>query len=355
MDMTKKPATIKDIAAHLGIDPSSVSRALNGHGGVSEETRKRIQKAADELGYVINLSARHMVQKQSMLVGLLVPDIRNEFHSTMASIMAEYSRKLSYQMVLSNTDDDPDVEEHQVRTLVQARVAGIVITPTPNPTAATKKFLQAIPTIQLLRQVKGIAGDAVCMDDSVGIRAAARHLLALEHTRIGYIGTSSNISVGGARLQGFMQAHEEAGVKVQKSLVVLVQPRSPFGYDAACKILSLTHRPTALIIGSTQLTSGVLKAIAESGLDVPRQLSVIGYGDPDWHSLLSPSLTSIRLPVESMAKSAVEKLYSRIGGKKNPSAQEQEQLHGTLVIRESIAAPAQKARLGKAEKPSFLQ
>lgn len=337
--MNTRPATIKDIASRLGLDPSSVSRALNGHDGVSEDTRRRVREAADSLGYVINLSARQMVRRQGMLVALLVPDIKNDFHSTMASIMAKHCRETAFQMVLGNTDDDPGVEERQVRALAGARAAGIVITPTPNPTETTKKLLRSLPAVQLLRRVSGIAGAAVCMEDAAGIRDATRHLLALGHRRIAYIGTRSDISVGGERLRGFIEAHREAGAATHKQLVMLAQPRSEFGHDAARALLALPRPPTALLVGSTQLTPGALQAIAERGVTVPDALSVVGYGDPDWCSLLSPALTTVRLPVEEMAKSAVQALFQRIDGKAPPRPRET--MRGTLVVRKSTcAAPA---------------
>lgn len=335
--MSKRPPTIKDIAAHLGIDPSSVSRALNGHGGVSEETRALIKRTADELGYVINISARLIQQKQSKLVGLLVPDIKNDFHSTMAAILAEHCRSLSFQMVLGNTDDDPEVEENQVRALIEARAAGIVITATPGSTAKTKKYLHAIPTVQLLRHVSDIKGDSVCMEDAAGIKAAVNHLLALGHRRIAYVGTRDDISVGAERLRGFTEAHSDAGIKPDKALIVLNQPRQAYASEGVESILHRRRPPTALIVGSTEMTVGALQAVSRLNISIPDDLSVIGYGDPEWYSLLPSPLTTVRLPVEAMAKSAVAKLFRRIGHDVS-SRVKKERMNAELVIRSSTSA-----------------
>lgn len=334
--MLSRPPTIKDIAAHLGLDPSSVSRALNGHGGVSEETRELIKRTADELGYVINISARMMQQKQSKLVGLLVPDIKNDFHSTMAAILAEHCRGLSFQMVLSNTDDDPEVEESQVRALIEARAAGIVITATPNPTAKTVQYLRTVPTVQLLRHVSGIKGDVVCMEDAAGIGAAVEHLLSLGHRRIAYVGTRDDISVGAERLRGFTETHRRAALKPDKALIVLGQPRQSFASDGVERILRRRNPPTALIVGSTEMTVGALQAVTRLNLSIPGDLSFVGYGNPEWYSLLSPPLTTVNLPVENMARSAVAKLFRRIN-RDVSSRTDKDNMQAELVIRASTA------------------
>lgn len=341
--MKNRPSTIKDVARVLGIAPSTVSRALRGHSSISDSTRQRVRETADELGYVLNLPASLMRNSRSLVIGLIVPDICNDFYSTMASVLTEHSRARSFQVMLCNTDDDPAIEERHVRGLIEARVAGVVITPTPAPTETTKQLLQALPTVQLLREVAGIRGEIVSMRDDVGIRAATSSLLRLGHRRIAYAGTSGETSVGLRRLQGFIDAHAEANVAIDDTLVLLMRPREGLGFDAVRQLLSRTDRPSALVMGSTQLTPGGLRAVAEAGLRIPEDISVTGYGEHPWCSLLAPPLTTVSLPVEAMAQKAVHAIFQMIQ-KTEPQLFADHELLPHLVVRGTTAPASDAAR-----------
>ncbi|MDR2819123.1 MAG: LacI family transcriptional regulator [Desulfovibrio sp.] len=326
--MPARPSTIKDIAGRIGVSPSTVSRALNADSRISDNTRKRVRSAAEELGYIPNLSARHIRRGHSWTVGLLVPDIRNSFYNSVAACLAERCRNLSinvslptpevtaplpsFQLVLGNTDDDPQEEAGQVLALIEARAAGLVITPSPAPLEKTIALLRSLPVVQLHRHVPAIAGDVICMDEAAGVRAAATHLLAAGHRRIAYSGTRRDISTGAARLQGFLEAHEAAGVVPDWSMIQLRPPRAEFGAESAHQALTARPRPTAILFGSTELTAGGLQAIAEIGFSIPADISVIGYGDSVWSELLSPPLSTISLPSDVMAQRAAQRIFYRI-------------------------------------------
>lgn len=338
--MRHKNPTIKDIALQLGVSVSTVSRALSGHAAISGETREKVREAADGLGYVVNMSARRMRTSSSLTVGLLVPDIRNDFYSSTAAVLAEHSRVLSFQVMLSNTGDDPVVEERQVRSFIEARVSGIVISPTPAPTETTRKLLRSVPAVQLLRRVPGLAPDAVCMEDAAGVRAATAYLLTLGHRRVAYAGTGEDISAGAERVRGYRQAHEAAGIAPDPSLIFLLPPTDENGATAARRILARKDRPKALVVGSTKMTSGVLRAVHEAGLSIPGDISLVGYGDPPWAGLLTPPLTTVALPVEAMARNAARLLFSRIMDEPDAApGNELERLAPRLMVRGS-AGPA---------------
>ena len=144
--------TIKDIARSLGVSPSTVTRALAGHGRISAETVRRVRECAEAMGYGADSSARAMQSGTSALIGLLMPDIQNNFYSTMARAAAVLCQRRGFQMVLSVTEDDPRLEEEQIRALVGARCAGTLIVPTAQMTLASQRLLSTVPKVQLVRR-----------------------------------------------------------------------------------------------------------------------------------------------------------------------------------------------------------
>ncbi len=334
--------TIKDIAARLNMSHSTVSRALNDKGHLSEETKAAVRRAADELGYVPNLSARMIRGDANALVGLVIPDVRNDFYSRIAKELAQRCRAEGLRMLLAITDDEPETEKTEIRALLEARVSGIIGTLTSAPLPATLALLTETPFIQLVRRLPKLQTGSVCMADAAGCQSAADHLLDLGHRRIAYVGTSKSISAGRERLRGYLHAHEIKGVAPLADGVELVPPRQEFGYDAVNRLLSHKTRPTAIILGSSELSIGGLRAIREAGLAIPEDISVVGYGDPVWFDLLSPPLTAVGLPVPALAEAATGLLLGAIDADGAAPARNLK-VAPQLVVRGSTA-PARKAR-----------
>jgi LacI family transcriptional regulator len=314
--------TIKDIAADLKMDHSTVSRALNNRSIISEDTKARVREAAQRLGYVPNLSARMIRGDTDLLIGLVIPDIQNDFYSRIAKELADRCRRAGLRMLLAITEDDPEVEKKEIRGLLEVRVSGIIATLTSNPDPASLAMLRDVPSVQLIRYISQVATPAVCMEDIVACRNATEHLISLGHRRIAYVGTSEVISSGRDRVCGFLDAHRLHGIEPLANGVELVPPRQAYGYDAVARVLSLADRPTAILIGSSELTISGLAAIRAAGLSVPNDISIVGYGDPVWFELLSPPLTAVGLPVAGLADAATEQLFEQIDGSRSGKASE---------------------------------
>ena len=334
----KKPAraaTIKDIAAMLGMNHSTVSRALTGKSNVSDATRQRVREAAEQLGYVANVSARMIRGEAGPLIGLVIPDVRNDFYSSISKELADRCRKAGLRMLLAITEDDPETECKEIRSLLEARVNGIFATLTSKPLPATLDLLRDVPSVQIIRRVAKLKKTAVCMEDNKGCREATEHLLSLGHRKIAYVGTSKAISAGRDRVEGYLKAHAAYGVAPLEGGVELVPPRQAYGHEGVSRVLKLN--PTAVVIGSSELTIGGLKAIREAGLDVPADISIVGYGDPAWFDLLSPALTAVGLPAETLADTAANQLLEQINdlkaGVTNPISVIRIMPH--LVLRQS--------------------
>ena len=303
--------TIRDIADKLGITHATVSRALNDHPQTNEITKSRVRRVAASLGYIPNSPARSMRQQTSSLFGLVVPDIENPFYGSIAKSMAKALSEAGMQLMLAISEDDAGIEHREVLDLRSARVAGIAITPTARPLQETLTLLKGVPSVQLIRHCTGGPASRVLLNDREGVEEAVLHLLDLGHKRIAYIGAPFDLSTGSARFQGFKDAHKQRSTAVKPELVKSGAPRPAFGKSAFHEVFSSGMCPTAALIASPQLALGALEASHEMGLTIPRDFSIISYGDADWFRATQPAITAMQLPIEDTARSAVEVLLTK--------------------------------------------
>jgi LacI family transcriptional regulator len=247
----------------------------------------------------------------STVIGLTVPDVENDFYATLARAVAEVCRESGFQLVLAVTEDDPSLEYEHLRTLVGAQAAGAVVVPTTQFSPASHALLGRLPSVQVIRHLTALESDWFAIDDERGIRDATQHLIELGHSKIAYIGAASSLSTGQDRLRGYRSALAEAGIAYDQTLVALGAPRASFARQAF-RELHGARKPTAVLSGGSQLTVGILQAIADAGLSIPRQLSFVAYNDTPLYESWNPPLTSISLPVRDIAVAGSNALIRRI-------------------------------------------
>jgi DNA-binding LacI/PurR family transcriptional regulator len=330
--------TIKDIARELGLSVSTVGRALTDHPRISRETKERVQEVAERLGYVVNTAARMMRGGSSHLISLLVPDIRSGFYSMMAHMLSTGLGSEGYHLTLSITDDDPYREMQQMRELMSARVAGVVIVPSANPRRETVEMLSKIPHVQLLRRVASL-GDWFGLDDERAIVDAASHLIGLGHKKVAYIGDDI-FPTGKARYKGFRRAMTEARLKIDESLVLLGPPESKFGAEAVHELIQGRKQATAIITGAVLVTLGAAEQLSTLNVKIPDQISIVGFGDGPWQRWWGPGLTTLKLPIEEITTGCALWLLHRLKTGMQPGKEPHIAVSPTtLVIRSSTAAP----------------
>jgi DNA-binding LacI/PurR family transcriptional regulator len=304
--------TIKDIAEHLGISHSTVSRALSDHPYTNEQTKQNVRQAVERLGYVPNAAARSLRSDKGSLVGLILPQIQNELFGMTAEIVAHRCSKNGFQMMLAASEDDPVAEYNQVLALREARARGIILTPTPGLLEKTAALLQGVPLVQYSRHHPRLAAPSVSVDGERGLLVATQHLLQLGHRRIAYVGMQTDRSTGAERLAGYLKAHDRAGVRKDAALRRLGPSDPDFARAAVSDLLNLADPPTALLLGSNALTVGALRALRDAGLEMPRDLSLIGFGDPSWYALWNPGITTVGTPLVEMAEAASSALMRQL-------------------------------------------
>jgi DNA-binding LacI/PurR family transcriptional regulator len=332
--------TIKDIAQRLELSVSTVGRALADHPRISRETKERVRSAADELGYIANTAARIMRGGSSHLVGLLVPDISSTFYSMVAQVLSKCLEGEGFHLALSITEDNRDIEMQQLRELMSARAAGVVLVPSANPRRETMDLLRTVPHVQLLRRIPSL-GDWFGMDDERSIVDATNHLIGLGHRRIAYIGDLM-FPTGKVRHEGFRRALKEARIPLSNGISELGPPTQQFGSDAVARLLARKPTPTAIVTSSVLTTLGAAEQLAASTVNVPGELSIVGFGDGAWQRWWGPGMTTLRLPVEELAAGCGLWFLHRLKTKRTalPVGEPHVSVSPTsLVLRGSTARP----------------
>jgi DNA-binding LacI/PurR family transcriptional regulator len=350
---TSRPAltsgvTIKEIAEYLSISHSTVSRALSDHPYTNAETKQRVRRAVEKLGYVPNAAARSLRSDKGSLVGLILPEFQNELFAAAAQILSRRCLKEGMQMMLAVSEDDPVAEYKHVLALREARTLGIIMTPTPGMLDKTIALLRGLPMVQYSRRHPQLSAPSVTTDGERGIFTATEHLLQLGHRRIAYVGMECDKSTGAERLAGFMRAHNAFKAPADAALRRLGPSLADFARAAVTDLLHRADPPTAVILASGAQTLGGLKALRHSGLDMPGDISLIGFGDPSWYSLMNPGITTIDYQVTEMAEAAASHLMRQL----SPGADAAEQRATHIAIEPSFllrgtTAPPKKARASK--------
>ncbi|NYT35022.1 LacI family DNA-binding transcriptional regulator [Rhizobium sp. WYCCWR 11128] len=332
--------TIKDIAAILQVSPSTVGRALADDRRISAEMKRKVNEAATQVGYVANQAARMMRGVESNLVGLIVPDIRNSFYSTIAHALSRCLLSANYQLTLCETDDDRLLELRHIKELTSVNVAGIILVPSAKPLPDSARFLKMTPHIQLLRKQQLLGEQWFGIDDRRALYESTMHILSEGHRRIAYIGGTEALPTGAARVQGFRGAVKTSSHQVD-TYEELGAPSSPeFGREAVRRLLSLKERPTALVIGAVQNTSGVIDEIQDQALSVPRDISVVGFGDELGYRWWGPGLTTVQLPVSQLATACGLWFLHHLQNKGDLDTPYSFISPPQLIVRGSTAAPS---------------
>jgi LacI family transcriptional regulator len=335
------PTTMKDIAAHLGISPSTVSRAINNTGYVSGDLQAKVHRAILDLDYQPNLLARGLRKKSSSLVGVIVPDLMNAYYTGAAQIIEGLLAAREYRLVLSVHNDDPASELSYLQAMQMQRVAGVIISTTGKNHDYLKYLLrEGIPVVAHAREVRYKSVDNAILADKEGAYTAVKHLIDLGHRRIGVICGPQGLSTGQERLAGYLNCLRDAGIPVDQSLIKIGVFQRAFGDEAMAELLGQGPMPTAVFAAGGELTAGVLKALSERRIRIPDQISVVGYDDPEWFSFWNPPLTTVRVPIQRVSELTVELLLRRLSAGKTPHRSITYRLPGSFVVRSSTAAPS---------------
>lgn len=353
-----RAVTIIDVARAAGVSKSAAARVLAQNGSASDVTRKKVLEAAEGLGYRPNQLARAMKSGATNTIGIVVPDVALPFFSAVLRGSTDTARAAGFEVLVSNTDNDADIEARSLELLAEQRVDGIVIAPVfqPEPTALLRLAGEGMPIVLLDRRMPGLEElPLVSVDHVDATERAIDALLRDGHRRIALVtaapqvnstldafalrrGEDADVSMlrpSAQRLVGYLRALTRAGVDIDDELIISTGYVTGESQNAVEEFLADHPDVTAIHATDTVLSSGTYRGIRSQGLSLPDDLSFIGFDDQDWTTMVEPAVSVIEQPRQRLGATATTTLVGIIrGGATEPRRQ---MLAAELLVRGSAA------------------
>ncbi|MBD0862933.1 LacI family DNA-binding transcriptional regulator [Gordonia sp. zg691] len=330
----KRP-TIKDVAEHARVSVSTVSYVLNDSGPVAPERRNRVLDAVRVLEYSPNESARNLKRRGASRIGMVVPELTNQFFAMVTEGVQRAASARDVLVVLVIPDAAARSEEEQAKLLRSQRIDGVVyLSGTGSMPAASYELARSGPVVLVDEQIPGIDLPAVVCDSRKGAREAAMHVLDHGHRQIAVIGGPPALWTAQQRLAGYREAFAGVGLDPDAVPVYHGDYQQDSGYEAAKAALIANPRPSALICANDLMAVGAMEYCREAGLQMPDEVSIVGFDDLALSRLLTPRLTSVRQPAHDMGFRAANVLFDLI---ENDEPEQLSILPTTLQIRSSVS------------------
>jgi LacI family transcriptional regulator len=329
---------MKDIARDLGVSVITVSKALRNHTDISTATRARVLKRVKELNYRPNYAARALVTGRTHSMGLVIPDLVHSFHSEVANGLAGILRKSGYSLLISSSEENPEIEKQAIDQLIARRVDALLVASTQWTVEAFRRVEEAnIPYILLDRHFSGLAANFVGVDDELVGTIATEHLVEIGCRTIAHIG-GLRISPAFGRLAGYKLALAKHGLSRGPEYVVthdrLDESAHSAGYNATKKLLPLNPRPDGIFCFSDAIAIGSMKAILESGLRIPEDIALVGCANVHYASFLRVPLSSVDQQSVAIGQRAARLAISMLDSK-TPTRPKSILLEPKLIVRDS--------------------
>lgn len=342
--------TIHDIAKKLNISASTVSRALNDNPIISASTRKRIKKAAKEMGYRPNSMAANFRTKRTHTIGVIVPLINRHFFSSVISGIEEVAYNQGYTVAISQSNDNLNKESKIAQTLFANRVDGLIISIGMETTKYDhlKLFTERnIPLVFFDRIVDEIKAPKIVVDDFGGALKLTRHLIEQGARKIAHIGGPLNLKIYEDRRSGYIKALNDAGLEVNESIIVHNNLRLNEGTEAIQKIVKTNAEFDAVFCANDTTALSTIIYLKKLGIKVPDDVAVMGFSNEPFSEFVTPSISTVKQPGFLMGKKAAEIIINQIDGKTSIEDVENIIMPTELIIRES-------SKKLKIEKPQIL-
>ncbi|WP_242500357.1 LacI family DNA-binding transcriptional regulator [Tropicimonas sp. IMCC6043] len=344
--VTKRQATIADVARRAGVSTATAGRVLGGYGYSSGEKRDLVLKAAEDLGYRPNQLARSLITGRTRTIGFVAGDIQSPFFAKILRGVSDVLEPKGFGLLITNSDETVEGEMESIRLLSEKQVDGVILSPCDVEEAAhLRKLVQTTPMVLIDRQVADLDVDSVGVDSVAAAEACVRRLIAEGHRRIGMVAelqfgpwtdiesfvrmVRTNPDGIGAiypswqRFMGYVRAHDACDLPLDLSLIARVNSYSTEDTKATVlRLLGHPDGPSVLFTADGLMTEGTMMAIFERGLRIPDDISLVAFDDLDWMSFIGPGIDSIGQPRRKMGEAAARMLIERIGGFDGPPRRE---------------------------------
>ncbi len=328
----KRNATIVDIATHLGITPSSVSKAFSNHPRISAETKARVIKTAIQLGYVPNSLATGLRKGRSGLIGVVVPGIHYSFFSTAIKGIEEQVTANGYNVIIVQSRDSFEFERNQLQNLLRAQVEGIIasIAITTKNYKPFREVAARVPVVLFDRTFSRSGLSEVTIDDFQGAVAAVEHLISMGYKRIAHLAGFSHIRPFSKRIEGYKHALEKHGLRFRQEYIFECAPNSNEGEFAMEHLLKLKTPPDAIFAASDFLAYGAMQVAIKNGIKIPRDLGIVGFSNEEFSAQITPAISTIEQYSERLGSIAANLLIDQLAVEKKG---------GNYVVEKVVVAP----------------
>ena len=333
----KKTITLKDIAKSLQISVSTVSRALNNNPDISKETRELVQAYAKKNKYNPNNWAKLLKSNDSRIIGVIVPELANDFFSTVLSGIEDVAEKHDYSVLICQSHEDYEKEVRNVGTLIKSRVSGI-ITSLSKTTFKYDHFQELvdrdIPIIFFDRICTGILTSKVVVDDYAGTLAATEHLIKTGCKRIAFFSAPPHLEISKNRKNGYLDALRKYKIPVGEDLIYIADTKKK-GYTVALEVLQEKDRPDGFMAMNDYTASGIILAAKQLGLKIPEEISVCGFSNSKISRDTDPLLTTVDQHPRKVGEEAMELLLEKINSDGQALIRKNRVIRTDLVVRHS--------------------
>ncbi|MDX3103463.1 substrate-binding domain-containing protein [Nonomuraea angiospora] len=305
--------SIRRVADLAGVSATTVSHTLNGRRPVSEETRRRVLRAIEELGYRPNVLARGLRTSRSQTIGLIIPDITNPFYPALARGLQDVLGPAGYDQIISNTDGVRRTEQAAIEHMIARQVDGLAFAVFHTHAEDLLPAIEAgIPVVRLGGRLVQRGVDLVHSDDEGGAAEATRYLLGCGYRRIAFVCGPAAEGPAAERVAGYRAALAEAGVAPDQALVAHTHFSRAGGAEGVARLLELAEPPDAVLCANDVMAIGALDVAAQRGLRVPGDLAVMGFDDIDAAGMVSPGLTTMANPAREIGQATAVRLLDRL-------------------------------------------
>ena len=333
--MVKKKLTIRDVAKMAKVSHMTVSRALNNNPRVREETKGRILKLVKKVNYKPDVRARSLVLKKSNLIALVVSDISNPFYAELARGIEDKAHEKGYNVIFCSTDNKPGRMKTYPQLMMDAGVDGFIFASTRLHEPVVEKLIdENFPLVLVNRKLKNKACNYVVLNNIRGAYDITEHLINLGYRKVAIIVGHSNLSTGLDRLTGYKQALKDHYIGFNKNYVIRGSFTREVGYKGAKYLLAMENRPEAIFGGNDYIAMGVIDAVEELGLHIPKDIALVGFDDTEFASNQRIKLTTVSQRKYEMGNLGVQILIDHIERKERDYTHNVI-LESRLIIRES--------------------
>ena len=305
-------ATIKDIAKKTGLGLATISSYLNG-GNVREQNRIKIEAAIEELHYEVNEVARGLKTNRTKLIGILIPELNNIFCAEIITEVEDILRNQGYATMICDCRTDISREVEAVDFLIKRRVDGVIVMPSGNKGKHFEKLIhEGIPVVLLDRKPDDFDGDCVLVDNQEGAKKAVEKLIQAGHQKIGMITGPSDVFTAKERYLGYKEALQEAGIPESDTLITYNDYTIKGGMQGLRYLVENNPEMTAVFVSNYELTMGVVIEANELNLNIPEQLSVVGFDNVEFARACVPKLCIVSQPTKEIAQKLAEVMLERL-------------------------------------------